>query len=53
MRADSITVTISIVFSEDNDDKAVCSITGILADSLVERIGENSKEKTGGKVQSE
>ncbi len=53
MRADSITVTISIVFLENNDDTAVNNITGILAESLIERIGETSKEKTGGKVKSE
>ena len=52
MRADRITVTISVVFLENNDDTAVSNITGILADSLIERVGETSKEKTGGKVQS-
>ena len=50
MRADAITVTISIVYSEISEDNAVNSVTGILTDSFLSRIDEGLSERNDGDV---
>ena len=45
MRADVITVTISIDFSEFSEENAVNSVTEILSDSFLSRIDEGLSER--------